>query len=87
MARSREGIKVIITSVRAALLHGPGDLRIEEVDEPVARPGEVVLAIGAAATCGTDVKSVLRGHSFARPVSGAARARVRGGPSKRSVKA
>ena len=48
--------------MRAALLHGPGDLRIEDVDEPVAGPGEVVLAIRAAMTCGTDVKSVLRGH-------------------------
>jgi L-iditol 2-dehydrogenase len=48
--------------MRAALLYGPGDLRIEDVEEPLAGPGEVVLAIGAAATCGTDVKSVLRGH-------------------------
>jgi L-iditol 2-dehydrogenase len=53
--------------VRAALLHGPGDLRIEEVAEPVARPGEVVLAIGAAASCGTDVKSVKRGHPSLGP--------------------
>jgi L-iditol 2-dehydrogenase len=53
--------------MKAALLYGPGDLRIEDVEEPVAGPGEVVLAIGAAATCGTDVKSVLRGHpSIAR---------------------
>ena len=53
--------------VRAALLHAPGDLRIEDVPDPVAGPGEVVLAIGAAASCGTDVKSVKRGHpSLAR---------------------
>ena len=30
--------------------------------DPVARPGEVVLAIGAALSCATDVKSVARGH-------------------------
>jgi L-iditol 2-dehydrogenase len=48
--------------VRAALLHGPGDLRVEAVEDPVAGPGEIVLAIAAAASCGTDVKSVLRGH-------------------------
>jgi L-iditol 2-dehydrogenase len=48
--------------VRAALLYGPGELRIEDVEDPVAGPGEVVLAIGAAATCATDVKSVRRGH-------------------------
>ena len=48
--------------MRAALLHGPGDLRIEDVADPVAGPGEVVLAIRAAMTCATDVKSVRRGH-------------------------
>ena len=48
--------------MRAAILHGPGDLRIEDVEEPGAGPGEIVLRIGAAATCGTDVKSVARGH-------------------------
>ena len=53
--------------MRAALLHAPGDLRIEDVAEPVAGPGEVVLAIGAAASCGTDVKSVQRGHPSLGP--------------------
>jgi L-iditol 2-dehydrogenase len=53
--------------VRAALLHAPGDLRIEDVPEPVAGAGEVVLAIGAAASCGTDVKSVKRGHPSLGP--------------------
>ncbi len=48
--------------MRAALLHGPGDLRVEDVDDPSPGPGEVVLRIAAAASCGTDVKSVLRGH-------------------------
>jgi L-iditol 2-dehydrogenase len=48
--------------MRAALLHGPGDLRIDDVEDPAPGPGEVVLAIGAATTCGTDVKSVRRGH-------------------------
>jgi L-iditol 2-dehydrogenase len=48
--------------VRAALLHGPGDLRVEDLPDPVAGPGEVVLAIAAALSCATDVKSVARGH-------------------------
>jgi L-iditol 2-dehydrogenase len=48
--------------MKAALVYGPGDLRIEDVPDPVAGPGEVVLRIGAAMSCGTDVKSVLRGH-------------------------
>jgi L-iditol 2-dehydrogenase len=48
--------------VKAAVLHAPGDLRIESVPSPAAGPGEVVLDIGAALSCGTDVKSVARGH-------------------------
>jgi L-iditol 2-dehydrogenase len=53
--------------VKAARVHAPGDLRIDEIPEPVAGPGEVVLRIGAAASCHTDVKSVLRGHPSLGP--------------------
>jgi L-iditol 2-dehydrogenase len=45
--------------MRAAVLHGPDDLRVDEVDEPA---GEVVVEVGAATTCGTDRKMLLRGH-------------------------
>lgn len=45
--------------MRAAILHGPGHLRVEEVDEP---EGEVVVEVRAATTCGTDVKMAAHGH-------------------------
>jgi len=45
--------------MRAALLHGPGDLRVEEVPEPA---GEVVVEVRAATTCGTDLKMLRHGH-------------------------
>jgi L-iditol 2-dehydrogenase len=45
--------------MRAALLHGPEDLRVEEVPEPA---GEVLVRVRAATTCGTDVKMWRRGH-------------------------
>ncbi|HKG17113.1 MAG TPA: alcohol dehydrogenase catalytic domain-containing protein [Solirubrobacteraceae bacterium] len=45
--------------MRAALLHGPEDLRVEEVPAP---DGEVTVRILAATTCGTDVKMWRRGH-------------------------
>ncbi len=48
--------------MRAAVLHGVEDLRVEEVPDPVAGPGEIVLAVEAALTCGTDRKAYLRGH-------------------------
>jgi L-iditol 2-dehydrogenase len=47
--------------VLAALLYGQEDLRLEEVAEPIAAPGEVVIRVGAATTCGTDLKVWRRG--------------------------
>ena len=45
--------------MRAAMLHGPGDLRVEDVPEP---EGEVIVEVRAATTCGTDVKMLCHGH-------------------------
>jgi L-iditol 2-dehydrogenase len=53
--------------VKAALLYGPADLRIDEVAAPEPGPGEVVLAIRAALTCGTDRKMYYRGHPALGP--------------------
>ena len=50
--------------MRAALLHGPGDLRVEEVAEP---EGEVVVTVEAATSCATDVKCLLYGHRILGP--------------------
>jgi L-iditol 2-dehydrogenase len=46
----------------AAVLHGKEDVRIEQVPVPVAAPGEVVIRIEAALTCGTDLKVFRRGY-------------------------
>lgn len=48
--------------MRAAVFRGPGELAIEEVDDPAPGPGEIVVEVRAAATCGTDLKSYRRGH-------------------------
>jgi L-iditol 2-dehydrogenase len=48
--------------VRALLLHGPGDLRLEDVREPVPREGDVLLQVEVALTDGTDLKAYRRGH-------------------------
>jgi L-iditol 2-dehydrogenase len=53
--------------MRAVVFHGPGDLRFEEVPVPTPAPGEVVLRIEAALTCGTDVKTLRRGHPVMIP--------------------
>lgn len=48
--------------MRALVFHGPGDLRLEEVPEPVPADGEVLLRVDVALTDGTDLKAYRRGH-------------------------
>ena len=45
----------------AAVLHGRTDLRLETVPDPTPGPGEVVIRIEVATTCGTDLKVWRRG--------------------------
>jgi L-iditol 2-dehydrogenase len=46
----------------AARFYAPLDVRIEEVETPRPGPGEVLVKVGAATTCGTDLKAYRRGH-------------------------
>jgi L-iditol 2-dehydrogenase len=48
--------------MRRAQLLRPGVLEITEVPVPEPGPGEVVLRVQAALTCGTDIKTYQRGH-------------------------
>ena len=48
--------------MKAAVLHGQEDVRIEETDAPVLHTGEVRIRIGTALTCGTDLKVYRRGY-------------------------
>jgi L-iditol 2-dehydrogenase len=48
--------------VRALILHGPDDLRLEDVPDPVPGDGEVLLQVEVALTDGTDLKAYRRGH-------------------------
>lgn len=42
--------------MRATLLHGPGDIRVEEVPDPVLHgPGEAIVRVVAACICGSDL--------------------------------
>ncbi|WP_066636220.1 L-idonate 5-dehydrogenase [Serinicoccus hydrothermalis] len=47
----------------AVVVHGPGDLRVEEVPEPTCGPGEVVVAMEWGGICGSDVAYVRSGAS------------------------
>ncbi len=53
--------------MRAQVFHGPGDLRFEEISVPEPEAGGVVVRVQAALTCGTDVKTLRRGHPVMIP--------------------
>jgi L-iditol 2-dehydrogenase len=58
-----EKIEEMMTGLMdAAVLFGKEDLRLERVEIPVAGPGEIVVRVGAALTCGTDLKVYRRGY-------------------------
>lgn len=48
--------------MNAAVLYGKEDVRIERVPLPEAGPGEIVVRVRAALTCGTDLKVFRRGY-------------------------
>ena len=65
----------IPATMRAAVLHGRRDLRVEEVPTPTAGPGEVLLEVTAVGVCGTDAGEWAYGPKLlpievAHPVTG-----------------
>src|SRR5213596_1538250 len=79
------------------VFHGPGDLRWEDLPVPAPADGELVMRIDAALTCGTDVKTLRRGHpvmipkvptvfghEFARAIAWSPATRRRAGAARRA---
>jgi len=48
--------------MKAAMLYGVKDLRVEEAEKPKTEAGEVLVRVKAATTCGTDLKIFQRGY-------------------------
>src|SRR5512137_397892 len=48
--------------MNAAMFYAPKDVRFERIDVPTAGPGELLVKVEAALTCGTDIKTYERGH-------------------------
>jgi len=46
----------------AAVYHGPGDLRLEDVPVLTAGPGEILIRVKAASICGTDLRILHGDH-------------------------
>jgi alcohol dehydrogenase len=55
-----------MTSMKAVVFRGKGQIGIEEVPRPVPRPGEAVIKITATTICGTDVH-IVRGEYPVKP--------------------
>jgi L-iditol 2-dehydrogenase len=53
--------------MRSVFFLGPNQLELREVAIPEPGPGEVVVKVEAALTCGTDLKGYLRGHRLFVP--------------------
>ncbi|MDF2977037.1 MAG: bdh1 [Actinomycetospora sp.] len=51
--------------MKAARYHGRGDIRVEDLPEPHAGPGQVQLAVEWCGICGTDLHEYLDGPIFA----------------------
>jgi L-iditol 2-dehydrogenase len=52
----------MMSDMIAAVLYGKEDLRLERVAVPRAEAGELLVRVGAALTCGTDLKVYRRGY-------------------------
>ncbi|HEV7726474.1 MAG TPA: 2,3-butanediol dehydrogenase [Modestobacter sp.] len=53
--------------MKAALFYGPKDIRIEDVPEPQAGPGQVKVRVEWCGICGTDLHEYLDGPIFCPP--------------------
>jgi L-iditol 2-dehydrogenase len=51
-----------MAKMRAALIYGIGKIGLENVEKPEPKEGEVLIKVGTATTCGTDVKTYVRGY-------------------------
>ncbi|MFW9848874.1 MAG: zinc-binding dehydrogenase [Candidatus Thorarchaeota archaeon] len=49
-------------TMKAAVYYDIGDIRYEDTKVPEIGPGELLIKVGTALTCGTDVKTYKRGH-------------------------
>src|ERR1041384_4591339 len=49
-------------TMRSVLFYGPKDIRLEERPIPSPGPGEALLQVKRALTCGTDFKAYRQGH-------------------------
>jgi 2-desacetyl-2-hydroxyethyl bacteriochlorophyllide A dehydrogenase len=54
--------------MQVAVLHGPGDLRLNDAQRPTAGPSDIVVKIRASGICGTDLHFRHMGPRFPEPM-------------------
>lgn len=54
--------------MKAWVLHGVNDLRFETVEEPALKEDEVLVAVKAAAICGSDIPRIYRTGAYSHPL-------------------
>ena len=54
--------------MKVAVLHGPGDLRLDDAQRPIAGAHDIVIRVGAAGICGTDLHFRNMGPRFKDPM-------------------
>jgi L-iditol 2-dehydrogenase len=67
MTVARESVQVREERMKAAVFHGPKNVRLEDIPRPSIGPGGVLARVDVALTCGTDRKMFLRGHPLFTP--------------------
>src|SRR5688572_12643191 len=64
--REPAGVRTPVATMRAAVFHGPNDIRVDEVRRPHPGPGEAVIRVTLTTICGTDVH-ILKGEYPVKP--------------------
>jgi len=54
--------------MRAAVMHSPGDIRLEDIPKPELRPGHVTLKVAAVGVCGSDIPRMLIKGAHKMPI-------------------
>ncbi|GAA5073654.1 L-iditol 2-dehydrogenase [Thermocatellispora tengchongensis] len=55
-------------TMQAAVLHAPGDIRVEQVPVPEPGPGEALVRVAACGVCGSDIPRMLRTGAYRFPI-------------------
>jgi len=64
---AKEGLRVIPSTMQAAVYRGVNDVRVETVPVPKIGPGELLVRVHTCGICGTDLKKIATGsHSSPR---------------------